>query len=133
MKPGSGCTGVEYRYYTTKEYNKLTKEQKDELRDHRKEKDSKGNPDKSGGGYKKKLKATVASVVKELQKSEEKKNDELTELKSIISSRVITGKEGKKSNAESEPVQYSEQLAEIAAVKLQKLMSGNKGRKSGRS
>ena len=77
LKSRSGGTGVEYRYYTTKEYNKLSKEQKDELMEYRNEKESNGgNSDKSNGGLKKKhLKATVASAVKELRQSEEKKNE----------------------------------------------------------
>ena len=136
LKSGSGGTGVEYRYYTTKEYNKLSKEQKDELREYRKEKDSKGgNPDKSNskGGFKKKnLRATVASVVKEIRKGEEKKNNELTEITSIISSLMAPGE---KPSAEAKKVQFaqsSNEMAEIAAVKLQKLMAGNKGKKSSR-
>ena len=136
LKSGSGGTGVEYRYYTTKEYNKLSKEQKDELREYRKDKESKGGkPDKSNsnGGFKKKhLKATVASVVKEMRKSEEKKNNQLTEITSIISSLMAPGE---KPSAEAKKVQFaqsSNEMAEIAAVKLQKLMAGNKGKKSSR-
>ena len=99
LKPGRGNTGVEYRYYKTKEYNKLSKEQKDELREHRKEQPelypkSNSNNDgrgKSGGSLKKKFKAQVASVVKELKKSEEKKDSELSDLKSFISSLIGDG------------------------------------------
>ena len=137
MKSGSGGTGVEYRYYTTKEYNKLSKDQKDELREYRKEKESKGgNPDKSNGGFKKKnFKATVASVVNELRKNQEKKNDQLTEMRSIISSLIVPAE---KTDADSKTAdgktvkfaQSSEESAEIAAVKLQKLLTGRKGKKS---
>lgn len=137
LKSGSGGTGVEYRYYTTKEYNKLSKDQKDELREYRKEKESKGgNPDKSNGGFKKKnFKATVASVVNEMRKKEEKKNDQLTEMRSIISSLIVPAE---KTNADSETAdgktvkfaQSSEESAEIAAVKLQKLLTGRKGKKA---
>ena len=111
------------------------------MREYRKEKESKGNSNKSSGGKhegsfnKKKLKATVASVVKKLRKSKEQKDNQLTEMKSIISSLIVNGKEEKKSNANTKTVKFaqsSKELVEIATVKLQKLMAGNKGRKSGR-
>ena len=143
LKTGRGNTGVEYRYYKTKEYNNLSKDHKDELRKHRKEQPelylkSKSNDDGGGksGGSLKKFKAQVASVVKELKKSEEKKDSELSDLKSFISSLIGDGQGGEQTNTGANTVQFvqsSKAKAEIAAIKLQNLLSGKRGKKSGRS
>lgn len=42
-KPARGKTGVEFRFYKKKEYDKLTKEQQDELREHRRSRDGATN------------------------------------------------------------------------------------------
>ena len=78
----------------------------------------------------------MASVVKELKKSEEKKDSELSDLKSFISSLIGDGQGGEQPNTGAKTVQFvqsSEAKAEIAAIKLQNLLSGRRGKKSGRS
>ena len=61
LKPGRGSTGVEFRYYEPKEFRKLTKEQKDELIEHRRKEGQgapKDGPDK-GRAKKKKFRAAI--------------------------------------------------------------------------
>ena len=99
FKSTCGETGVEFRFYKPAEFNKLTREQKDELRDHRK---ANGNykgtwtgKERTGGANKYFGRAQVAAMIK-ANESEKEKADEmetmkaslLDEFKSIISSQM---------------------------------------------
>ena len=70
LKPNKGKTGVEFRYYKPEAYRKLTKEQKDELRDWRKQQnDDEKKPSKKLEN--KRIKKQVIAVMKSLAKEEE--------------------------------------------------------------
>jgi hypothetical protein len=90
IKSGKGKTGVEFRFYTTAEYKKLTKEQRMELKTWRGTEEGKKavassrKQKKAGGGD---VKAQVASVLKEVL--------------------TATAEEEKKEKAEGEKLQAS--------------------------
>ena len=100
FKSTSGSTGVEFRFYKPAEFQKLTREQKDELREHRK---SNGNYKGTwtgkertggGGGGKPFGHAQVAAMIKANETEKDKETTEresmkaslVEEFKSIISS-----------------------------------------------
>ena len=98
FKSTFGATGVEFRYYTPSEFGKLTKEQKDELRAHRK---ANGNYKGSWTGKERTSntggtmsRAQVAAMIKSHDEDKEKESNEknafkaeiVEEFKSIISS-----------------------------------------------
>ena len=105
FKTTCGDTGVEFRFYKPAEFQKLTREQKDELRDHRK---ANGNykgtwtgRERTGGANKSFGRAQVAAMIKEIEVEKEKETTEreslkatlVDELKSIISSQMVIAPE----------------------------------------
>ena len=81
LRSGIGKTGVEFRFYKTKEYNRLTPEQKEELREYRNELESSGksrkldkNAKKGGNASsvaeKKQFVQIAEAVVKRLKEKE---------------------------------------------------------------
>ena len=85
LKAGRGTSGVELRYHSPKEYAKLTKEQRDELRDHRKKNGSgKAKQNVADKFTKKTLRANIHAVMKEMQSEEEAKSSQLDQLRSIV-------------------------------------------------
>ena len=105
FKPTFGATGVEFRYYKTAEFNKLTNEQKEELRAHRKANGNykgtwsgKERTNNSGGAL---SRAQVAAMIKSHEEDKVKESADreafratiVDEFKSIISSQAIVSPE----------------------------------------
>lgn len=101
FKSTFGTTGVEFRFYKTAEFNKLTNEQKDELRAHRKANGNykgtwsgKERTSNNGGAL---SRAQVAAMIKSHDEDKEKESTEkdemrasiVEEFKSIISSQMV--------------------------------------------
>ena len=92
LKSGVGTTGVALRYHSPKEYAKLSEDQRDELREHRR-KSGKGpsSPSKKNPSdaftkqpSKKKIRMHVAAVLKEMRSEQEEKKAHLSELKAVL-------------------------------------------------
>lgn len=127
-KPARGATGVEFRFYKKKEYDKLTQAQKDELREYRSVRESEtvskksgdkkdhGQSDKTKGGRK-----TIAAVVKQELAAMAKKADEdeqaTTALKDYVLS-VVQGATGKRMKVSS--VQSTEATDDTTLNKILK-------------
>lgn len=85
-KPSRGKTGVEFRFYKKKEYDKLTREQKEELREHRSSRGNGANvsADKKRGGNataakpekKNETKVIAAAVKQQLAALKQEADDE---------------------------------------------------------
>ena len=97
FKPACGETGVEFRFYKTAEFKKLTDEQKDELREHRKANGNyKGTWSSNNSNNKSFGRAQVAAMIKsneenkmkELADRDAMKASLMEEFKSIISSQI---------------------------------------------
>ena len=97
FKPTFGETGVEFCFYKTAEFNKLTNEQNDELREHRKANGNykgtwSGNTITSKGfgcaQVTAMIKANIEDKVKELADRDAMKASLMEEFKSIISSQI---------------------------------------------
>ena len=101
FKSTFGTTGVEFRFYKTAEFNKLTNEQKDELRAHRKANGNykgtwsgKSRTSNTGGAL---SRAQVAAMIKSHDEDKVKESTEkdemraslVEEFKSIISSQMV--------------------------------------------
>ena len=99
FKTTCGETGVEFRFYKPAEFGKLSREQKDELRDHRK---ANGNykgtwtgKERTGGAGKPFGRAQVAAMIKANETEKDKAHEReamkeslMDEFKSIISSQI---------------------------------------------
>ena len=108
-KPARGKTGVEFRFYKKNEYDKLTKEQRDELREHRsskgkgskdKKKTPTNQPAKAGakdGGSEKAIAAAVKQQLTAMKKEAEKEEKTESAFKDYILSVVqgVTAKRPK--------------------------------------
>ncbi len=91
FKPNCGKNGVQFCYYKSKEFNKLTKEQRDELREYRK---ANGNQ-YQGAWSGKEAKATIAAAIKEHEESKTKEAEERNAMKAALVDElrgVITAK-----------------------------------------
>ena len=111
LKSGKGETGVEFRYYSKAEYNKLPNEQKEELRSFRNAKRNAGqSPKLSDTGKKfkanntkrfnKQIKRAVSQVVAELVKVEEPpKQDTTTVSFADISAAAANSPDASKMNS----------------------------------
>ena len=89
-KASIGKTGVHLRYYKFSEYKKLTKEQKDELREWRANNSGKGS--KAGGKQpltKKQISAIVADQVKAAMKTGDGGDDSANDPQAYITSLVV--------------------------------------------
>ena len=93
-KDGFGPSGVQLRYHTSKEYAKLSKEQRTDLHDWRNgQKDGKtskkgGKPKRFG---KKQIRAHVAALLKEQQESDAAKTEKMDEAKALLASMISSG------------------------------------------
>ena len=109
-KPARGKTGVEFRYYTRREYNNLTKAQQAELREYRREHgrfDGQKTFRKKGEGKRAYTKAQIAAFVKEeADKREKEREDKEAKAKAaeaiyakgiIAAARSLTAGKGQKS------------------------------------
>ena len=158
LKSGVGKTGVALRYHSPKDYAKLTTEQRDELREHRR-KNGKGNAaSASAKGNEadkftrspKKLRSHISAVLKQMEEEKEAKQANLAEIRALLSSVVKSESSSKKASissamaaagtpdsvAAAAAAQGEEAAAEVAAVKLTSLMKkmqlgATKGKKSG--
>jgi hypothetical protein len=101
-KPSRGKTGVEFRFYTKKEYTKLTREQRDELREYRKarengpqEKGDKkgkvGKPMKAGKGTHEKA---IAAAVKQQIAAMQQEAEEEEKTKSAFQNYILSVVQG---------------------------------------
>ena len=93
--------GVEFRFYKPGEYQKLTKEQRSELREHRKVhgnyKGTWSGKERTGGPQKSFGRAQVAAMIRENEVEKQKESSEreslkallMDELKGIISSQMV--------------------------------------------
>ena len=101
FKPTYGKTGVELRYYKLKEWKKLTKEQQDEVREHRKKNGdyknawSKGKgkgPGRKGGLTKARVAAMIAEAASEKEKEqaeqESMRKGLISDLKEMVDAQV---------------------------------------------
>ena len=95
FKPNVGKTGVELRYYKSKEYNKLSQEQKDELKAHRLAnggyKNSWTKKSKGGGKGKsgsKLTKADVSAMIKENEQNRNKAAEEHDAMKQALADEM---------------------------------------------
>ena len=107
LKPNKGKTGVEFRYYKPEEYRKLSKEQKDELRQKRQEDQSNGkdDPKKKKGNKRKEtrqIRKQVVAVLKSLSKEEEESCAEEKKLEEMIVS-VVNNLNNSKKGSNSKP------------------------------
>ena len=138
IKPGIGKTGVELRYHKRNEYSKLTKEQRDELREWRETPEAKKAMEKSGTKRKAnrdekrdkdKLRKTIASVLKEQEeiKEKEKTSDEeqVGQIKDALVS-FLSSNDAKPSTPSSKSDNDKDGSAQIAAVKLQSILRRTK-------
>ena len=87
---GSGPSGVQLRYHTSKEYSKLCKEARADLAHWRRNKKP-GNPLKKGNEKKlkygkKELRAHVASLLKEQKDNDDAKADKMDEARAVLAS-----------------------------------------------
>jgi hypothetical protein len=116
-------TGVELRYYTSKEYSKLSKEEMTELKDLRSPKKDKskqkGRPGKGKQGvqfstkvWKKRIKGQVAAALKQ-QKLDAQDKSDAEEIRSILN-------EAESSNA-------ANAIASSAAVRLNSILKKRRG------
>ena len=133
LKSGIGKTGVSLRYHKPTEYAKLNKEQRTELREWRsKQRESGANlaDTRTKKPDAKKLRASIQSVLKEMQAEDKKKEDNLAEIKSVLSALAGNVTDGKAQISGTEAISSKRSktsgtnpdAAEIAAVKLQKIM-----------
>jgi hypothetical protein len=105
LKKSIGRTGVHLRYYKVDEYRKLTPEQKEELREWRKNNpvNSKVKKDKPKGKEAKKIKSQVASLVSKQVEAQLKKmvdeEDSKTEYDEAVISSMIEEALNKKVSA----------------------------------
>jgi hypothetical protein len=129
--------------------NKLNKEQRTELREWRSKQREAGNlaDSKTKKPNAKKLRASIQSVLKEMQAEDKKKEDSLAEIKSVLSAFTgnVVDDKAQISGTEAIPSKRRKisgtdpDAAEIAAVKLQKIMhsmqdiklNGGSSKKSG--
>ena len=92
-KDGFGPSGVQLRYHTSKEYSQLSKAERLDLAEWRRNK-KEGNFSKRGKSKKfgqKQLRAHVASLLKEQQKNDAAKNEKLDEAKACLASMISAG------------------------------------------
>ena len=90
LKTGRGSTGVEFRYYKPKEFNKLTKEQKHELMEHHKKHGLTGKDKKAGKKNKQRSIASVArSTIKQMEEEKTKSEEESTKMKNEIRDLLV--------------------------------------------
>ena len=108
-KPSRGKTGVEFRFYKLKEYQQLTKAQKDELREYRKGRgggkggDKDGKAPKAGkGGHEKAIAAAVKQHLATMQQEAEEEEKTKSAFQDYILSVVQGGKRQKVSTKSSE-------------------------------
>jgi len=90
-KAGIGKTGVHLRYHKTEEYHKLTKEQKDELRQWRKDNPNDAAPTKGKAAkkWKKQIAAIVASELEsQVKKAQDTPDDDDVDAATLIASVV---------------------------------------------
>jgi hypothetical protein len=150
LKVGRGKSGVDFRYHVPKEYAKLSKEQKKELKEWR-------DNNKSGGKVSAvTIRSEVAAVLKEERAKEERKQKEVSDVRAIlstliasaagtqpsaataaVSSTTASGKvkfadTGTSVNITGSPQSIDPAQAEVAAIKLQALFGKKSagGRKS---
>ena len=96
FKPTTGKTGVELRWYKLKEWRKLSQEQQDEVREHRKKNrnypDSGNKGSKKGGLTEAKVAVMIADAAavreKELEASNNFKNELISDLKGMVDAQV---------------------------------------------
>jgi hypothetical protein len=147
-KVGIGKTKVPLRFHTSEEYRLLNKDQRTELREWRASQRGNDNPGKPKpkkfAASSKKLRGTVASVIKEMRDAESQQVSNIEEFKAIIASIAsepaaaagptlaeIAASRANPSAEKAKPakkgVKFSAAVseaaaAEVAAVKLQDLM-----------
>lgn len=135
-KKSVGKSGVELRYYKKGEYEKLNKEQKDELREYRL-KSGTGKKGKRGRskdddkdenkdiGSRKEIKRMIASVfreeMKESKKEEQESSNQVDELKKVLIDFAQTGAKVSSTTATSVP-----DRAQAAATQLQGILKRSK-------
>ena len=131
FKTTCGETGVEFRFYKPAEFGKLSREQKDELRDHRK---ANGNykgmwtgKERTGGAGKPFGRAQVAAMIKANETEKDKAHEReamkeslMDEFKSIISSQIAEPSEKRlqKAGAKIASIDTENGVAERCATAL---------------
>ena len=76
-KSGIGKTGVEFRYYKPNEFKKLSKDQKDELMEHRRKNNLRGpNPKNDKKRFRASINSVLKSALKDIVDEQSKKDDE---------------------------------------------------------
>eukprot|EP00956_Cyclotella_meneghiniana_P044140 scaffold303339_cov89-Cyclotella_meneghiniana.AAC.1 len=138
-------TGVELRYYTPKEFAKLSPDMITELKELRSAKKGKGNNDKSPGGKKtaKFRQSLVKACLKELREEEEQKQEEKSAIEAIsgilkLRSSAVAGGDTKNPAQAQSPIgkkrvtikdeHADDEQVEVAATKLFQLMNSRGGR-----
>jgi hypothetical protein len=132
-KKSLGRTGVHLRYYKVDEYKKLSKEQKDELREWRDNNPdiAKGKKDKKKGGGKepKKMKIQVASMVsKQVEKHLKKMMEEEDESNTVYDKAAISAmiEEAIKKKSPSSSSNVSQTTATTKKVSLKSILKNAK-------
>ena len=93
IKQGMGKTGVEFRFYKKKEYDQLTKEQKNELREYREKRDNgedgnKKKKQKDDKSQKQMIAAAVKQQLSDMQKSEAANEEVEQDFASLVQALV---------------------------------------------
>ena len=132
IKPSKGAkTGVELRYFSIKEYKTLSNAEKLELREWReanKNSDKKRDNDKTitqddHVSANKKLRKTIASVMKEEANRVKQQQDQKSELTSVLLDIIQPQSSARASSAVgSTPSSTAEQKASVMATKLQGIL-----------
>lgn len=112
LKPNTGSTGVELRYYKKNEYKQLNDQQRDELREWRKKMNKSGNkrksdeanlPGKPGSDpksptkkhFRREIKSVMSEFMKELELKKEKEESEVGEICKVLANLKSPSGSGK--------------------------------------
>lgn len=99
LKTGRGSTGVEFRYYKPKEFNKLTKEQKNELLEHRKKHGLTGKEKKKSKP--RSIASVVRSTIKKMEDEKNKTEEENNAMKNEIRDLLVAAMQSRPVSAEA--------------------------------
>ena len=149
FKANTGKTGVELRYHTHKEFIALSKEQRDELINHRKanggyrdawtgKTKSKGGGLKGKGSFKSRVSAVIKANEEEKEKEDARRTALIDEVKGIIAEHVSESTPVKRSRISNTNVAGAKGEAQVSAADqcanalMEKFLSmGTKAKKSG--
>ena len=131
IKPSKGArTGVELRYFSIKDYKNLSRDEKMELREWRDSKKSDKKRDSSNDNTtkddhtsaNKKLRKTIASVMKEEAHKVKQQEDQKSELTAVLLDIIKPTSARASSTVGSTPSSTAEQKASVMATKLQGIL-----------